>query len=137
MKGTNQMTLANVTKLYLQAREAVEQAEKIKAQAEAELKEALAKNGAKFAIVDGIKVSLVEGERAKYDADALANLVKPGLYKQVIKTEIDGKKFKAAVELGTIKPEVAQAVTTFTYYQQIRVAELAKAEAEASVARVA
>lgn len=132
------MTLANITKIYLEARSALEQAEQAKAQAEAALKEAFAKNGATYTVIDGIKVSLIEAERAKYDADALAQLIKPALYKQVTKVEIDGKKLKAAIELGTIKPDVAQAVTTKTVYQQIRVAELAKAEkATATATKVA
>lgn len=124
------MTLANITKIYLEARAALDQAEKAKAQAEASLKEALAKAGTTFTVVDGKKVSLVEAERAKYDAQLLAQLVKPAVYKTVTKTEIDGKKLKAGIEVGTIKPDVAEAITTLTYYQQIRVVELATAEAD-------
>lgn len=125
------MTLANITKTYLQAKEALEQAEQALQKATESVKEALAKNGVSFTIVDGVKVALTEAERPKYDAEALAQLVKPALYKQVTKTEVDGKKFKAALELGTIKPEVAEAVTTVTSYAYLRVTEVAKAKAEA------
>lgn len=131
------MTLANITKVYLEARAALEQAEQVKSKAEAALKEAFAKNGATYTVIDGTKVSLIEAERAKYDAEALAQLVKPALYKQVTKVEIDGKKLKAAIELGTINADVAEAITTKTFYQQIRVAELAKTDAVASATKVA
>jgi len=43
---------------------------------------------------------------------------------------VDGKKFKSAVEVGVIKADVAEAVTTITAYEQIRVTELKGAKTE-------
>lgn len=134
------MNITQITLNYLNAKQALEQAEKAKAQAEAELKQAYAVAGVDFNIVDGQKVALVNGERPKYNAEILASLVSPAVYKKVVKTEVDGKKFKAGVEMGTIKPEVAEAVTTVTAYQQVRVTDLRKsgeAEGEATVSAVA
>jgi len=115
------MNTVMATKAYLEAREALENAEKAKAQAEAVLKQALAKAGTQFAIVDGVKVAIVQGERPNYDAEALSGLVNPELLSMVTKLAVDSKKFKSAVELGTITPEVAQAVTQVTFYEQVRV----------------
>lgn len=134
------MNLTQVTLNYLNARQEADKAEKAKAKAEAELKQAYALAGVDFNIADGLKVAIVNGERPKYDIDALASLVSPTILKKVTKTEIDGKKFKAGVELGTITPEVAEAVTTVTNYQQVRVTDLAKeneAEKADKVVRVA
>lgn len=111
-------------KAYLEARKAVEEAEKIKAQAEAVLKEVLAKAGTQFVVVDGAKVAVVQGERPNYDAEALSGLVNPDTLAQVTKLAVDSKKFKSAVEIGVITPEVAQAVTKVTYYDQVRVSPI-------------
>lgn len=123
MKNITQVTLN-----YLTARQALEDAEKAKAQAEAELKQAYAIAGIEFNIADGQKVALVRGERPKYDIATLASLVSPAVLKKVTKTEVDGKKFKAGIEIGIITPEVAEAVTTSTVYSQVRVTDLAKSE---------
>lgn len=134
------MTITQITLNYLNAKQALEQAEKAKAQAEAELKEAYAKAGVDYNIVDGQKVAIVNGERPKYNAETLANLVSPAVLKKVVKTEVDGKKFRAGVDVGLIKPEIAEAVTTVTAYQQVRVTDLRKSgetEGEATVSAVA
>jgi hypothetical protein len=47
---------------------------------------------------------------------------------------VDGKKFKSAVEVGLIKADVAEAVTTVTPYEQIRVTELKGASSESVTA---
>ena len=123
---------------YLAARKALEVAEQAKAQAEAILKEAFARDGVDFGIADGVKVTLVQGERPNYDAEALAELVSPAVFKKVTKATIDGKKFKSAVELGTIKAEVAEAVTKVTQYEQLRVTEIAgEAAGEVRATKVA
>jgi hypothetical protein len=122
------MNITQITLNYLNARQALDEAEKAKAQAEAELKQAYALAGLEFNVMDGQKVALVNGERPKYDIETLTNLVSPAILKKVTKTEVDGKKFKAGIEVGLIKPEVAEAVTTVTNYQQVRVTDLAKSE---------
>jgi len=118
-----------VAKNYLAAREALELAERAKAEAEALLREALAQIGTDTTVVDGKKIAIVRGERPNYDAETLRALVGPATFKQVTKPMVDGKKFKAAVELGTIKTGIAEKVTKMTPYEQIRVTELA-ADAE-------
>lgn len=118
------MNTTQATINYLEARKALEVAEKAKAQAEAILKEVLAKNGAEFSVVEGVKVAVVKGERPNYDAEALRDLVSPNLFRNVTKAAVDTKKFRAAVELGKITNEVAEAITTVTHYEQVRVTEL-------------
>jgi hypothetical protein len=131
------MNITQITLNYLNARQALDEAEKAKAQAEAELKQAYALAGLEFNVVDGQKVALVNGERPKYDIETLTNLVSPAILKKVIKTEVDGKKFKAGIEVGLIKPEVAEAVTTVTNYQQVRVTDLAKSEEASDAGKIA
>lgn len=132
------MNSKTATKAYLEARKAFEQAEAIKKQAEAEMKKALAEAGVDFAIVDGVKVTIVQGERPNYDAEALRGLVSEEVFETVTKTAVDGSKMKSAIKVGMVAPEVAEAVTTVTYYDQVRVTEVAKAEADApKVAQVA
>jgi len=88
-----------------------------------------------FAVVDGVKIAVVKGERPTYSVEALKDLVSDKVFKTVTKATIDGKKFKSAVEVGVIKADVADAVTTITAYEQIRVTELkgAKSESKANV----
>lgn len=109
---------------YLTVRQALETLEQSKAQIEAQLKEALYVAGGSYVLM-GNKIALVHGERPKYDAEALVALVSKKVFGQVTKTDIDGKKFKSAVELGLITPEVADAVTTTTPYTQLRVTAIA------------
>ena len=118
------MNTTQATLNYLEARKALEVAEKAKAQAEAILKQVLATNGVDFSVVDGTKVAVVKGERPNYDAEALRDLVSPNLFRNVTKAAVDTKKFRAAVELGKITDEVAEAITTVTHYEQVRVTEL-------------
>jgi hypothetical protein len=132
------MNTKTATKAYLEARKALELAEAIKKQAEAEMKKALATEGLDFAIVDGIKVSVVQGERPNYDAEILRSLVNGEVFETVTKTAVDGSKVKSAIKVGMITPEVAEAITTVTYYEQVRVVELADAKADApAVTKVA
>lgn len=130
----------STAKAVLAKREALAIAEKELAQAEASFKIELAKEGVDFAVVDGVKVAVVRGERPSYNAELLKGLVSDKVFKTVTKSAVDGKKFKSAVEVGVIKADVADAVTTITAYEQIRVTELkgakseSKADAEAQVA---
>jgi hypothetical protein len=80
--------------------------------------------GTDFAIVDGVKVAVIKGERPSYDAEALKALVSDKTFKMVTKATVDGKKFKSALDLGTIKADIAEAVTKVTAYEQIRVTEV-------------
>lgn len=118
------MNTTQATLNYLEARKALEVAEKAKAQAEAILKQVLATNGVDFSVVDGTKVAVVQGERPNYDAEALRDLVSPNVFRMVTKATVDAKKFRSAIELGKVKSDVAEAVTSVTHYEQVRVTEL-------------
>lgn len=130
----------STAKAVLAKREALAIAEQELAKAEASFKLELAKEGVDYAVVDGIKVAVVKGERPSYSVEILKDLVSDKVFKTVTKPTVDGKKFKSAVEVGVIKADVADAVTTITAYEQIRVTELkgakseSKANAEAQVA---
>ena len=132
--------ITNTAKQVLEMREALAAAEQNLAQAEASFKLELAKQGVDFAVVDGVKIAVVKGERPNYSVEALKDLVSDKVFKTVTKATIDGKKFKSAVEVGVIKADVADAVITITAYEQIRVTELkganteSKANTEAQVA---
>ena len=92
----------------------------------------LAKEGVDYAVVDGVKVAVVRGERPSYSVELLKGLVSDKVFKTVTKFAVDGKKFKSAVEVGVIKADVADAVTTITAYEQIRVTELKGAKSESN-----
>ena len=122
------MNTKTATKLYIEARNAFEIAEAIKKNAEAEMKKALAQEGLDFAIVDGMKVTVVQGERPNYNAEVLRSLVDEAPFEAVTKVAVDGSKMKSAIKVGMVTNEVAEAVTTVTYYDQVRVTEVAQAE---------
>jgi hypothetical protein len=125
--AVNKMTQA--TKDYLSARQAVEVAQQALAQAEAIMKQSFAQSGVDFNIVDNQKVMVVKSERAKYSVEKLKELVSDKLFKKVTKVEVDGKKFKSALELGDIKADIAEAITTFTAVEAVRVYDISN-EAE-------
>lgn len=110
--------------MFLEAERALEVAKQAKAQAEEILKEALAKNGTETVIVGNEKVMLITANRRSYNLKTLTDMVSSATLKKVTKTEVDGKKFQSAVELGIIKADVAEAVTKSTPYTQFRVYEL-------------
>ena len=122
--------ITNTAKQVLEMREALATAEQNLAKAEASFKLELAKQGVDFAVVDGVKVAVVKGERPTYSVEALKDLVSDKVFKTVTKFAVDGKKFKSAVEVGVIKADVTDAVTTITAYEQIRVTELKGAKSE-------
>ena len=122
----------STAKAVLAKREALEIAQQELAQAEASFKLELAKEGVDYAVVDGIKVAVVKGERPSYSVEMLKDLVSDKVFKTVTKFAVDGKKFKSAVDVGVIKADVAEAVTTITAYEQIRVTELKGAKTESN-----
>ncbi len=126
-------TVATATAL-LAKREALELAKAELEIAEQAFKQDLARSGASFVVVDGVKVAVVKGERPNYSVEVLKELVSEKIFKTVTKPAVDGKKFKSAVEVGLIKSDVAQAVTTVTPYEQIRVTELKGVSSESDTA---
>lgn len=118
------MNTLQAGQMFLEAERALEVAKQAKAQAEEILKEALAKNGTETVIVGNEKVMLITANRRSYNLKTLTDMVSSATLKKVTKTEIDGKKFLSAVELGIIKSDVAEAVTKSTPYTQFRVYDL-------------
>ena len=118
------MNTLQAGQMFLEAERALELAKQAKAQAEEILKEALAKNGTETVIVGNEKVVLITANRRSYSLKTLTDMVSSAVLKKVTKTEIDGKKFLSAVELGIIKGDVAEAVTKSTPYTQFRVYDL-------------
>jgi hypothetical protein len=128
------MTAIATATALLAKREALELAKAELEIAEQAFKQDLARSGASFIVVDGVKVAVVKGERPNYSVEVLKELVSDKVFKTVTKPAVDGKKFKSAVEVGLIKADVAEAVTTVTPYEQIRVTELKGASSESVTA---
>jgi hypothetical protein len=128
------MTAIATATALLAKREALELAKAELEVAEQAFKQDLARSGASFIVVDGVKVAVVKGERPNYSVEVLKELVSDKVFKTVTKPAVDGKKFKSAVEVGLIKADVADAVTTVTPYEQIRVTELKGASSESVTA---
>jgi hypothetical protein len=128
------MTAIATATALLAKREALELAKAELEVAEQAFKQDLARSGASFIVVDGVKVAVVKGERPNYSVEVLKELVSDKVFKTVTKPAVDGKKFKSAVEVGLIKADVAEAVTTVTPYEQIRVTELKGASSESVTA---
>lgn len=117
--------LTQTTIDYLAAKQAVADAEAAKKQAEAALKAAYAAAGVDYYVADGKKVTITSKARRSVDASALASMVSKALFNRLIKPAVDLKKFDAAVEIGQITPEVADAATKMTQYDEVRVTDLA------------
>ncbi len=113
------LSIDQATRAYLLAKEESAQAEKAKKEAETELRKALATAGLTESVIDGVQVSITKGTRRAFDADKLAMLVKPAIYKKVTKTVIDADLFEKAVGI-IIEQSVADEVTTVTTYSQVR-----------------
>lgn len=120
------VTLTKATSDYLNLRQETEKLADQLSQAEANLKLALAQERVDFSVFNGTKVLLVNAERSKYSVITLKELVSDKLFKKVTKVDVDGKKFKSAVELGDITSEVAEAITTITPYDYFKVTEIAE-----------
>ncbi len=108
-------------KAFIAAKEAFEAAEAAKKEAESQLKLAYAQSGIDMTVVDGIKVTISESSRSSYDADILAGLIKPALFKKVTKVAVDADKLKAAVKTELIAQDVADAATKTTSFTRILV----------------
>jgi len=130
-------TMSKAVSDYLVAREAKSEAEEALKKAENAMRLAMANGGATSVIVDGVKVAITEGRRPSYDIEKLKQMVKPNLFKTLIKSVIDGEKFKAAVKLGSLPEDIADACTEYTDYSQIRVTQAVEASQTSSITAVA
>jgi len=108
-------------RLFLNARQAFMEAEKAKKEAETELRKALATLGVKEIVVEGHSVQIVDVVNTTYDADKLAQLVKPTVFRKVTKAVVDKDLMKSALAVGVIDQLTADEVSTVKPTTQVRV----------------
>jgi hypothetical protein len=118
---------------YMNAKKAVEMAEKAMATAKQMLEDAYAEQGITEVTVDGVKVSVVEATRRNFNAEALRGLIVATTFDAVTKTTVEPKAFDKAVKAGTIAPEVEAQVMTGTTYTRITTTEVVEAEVAIAV----
>ena len=117
------MTLSaeQTARLFLNARQAFMEAEKAKKEAETELRKALASIGVNEIVVEGHNVQIVDVLTTSYDADKLAQLVKPTVFRKVTKSTVDKELMKSAIAVGLIDQLTADEVSTVKPSSQVRV----------------
>jgi hypothetical protein len=108
-------------RLFLNARQAFMEAEKAKKEAETELRKALATLGVKEIVVEGHSVQIVDVVNTTYDADKLAQVVKPTVFRKVTKAVVDKDLMKSALAVGLIDQLTADEVSTVKPTTQVRV----------------
>jgi hypothetical protein len=117
------MTLSaeQTARLFLNARQAFMEAEKAKKEAETELRKALASIGVNEIVVEGSNIQIVDVLTTSYDADKLAQLVKPTVFRKVTKATVDKELMKSAIAVGLIDQLTADEVSTVKPSSQVRV----------------
>lgn len=117
------MTLSTeqTARLFLNARQAFMEAEKAKKEAETELRKALASIGVNEVIVEGQSVQIVDVVTVTYDADKLAQVVKPAVFRKVTKAVVDKDLMKSAIAVGLIDQITADEVSVVKPTTQVRV----------------
>jgi hypothetical protein len=130
------MTLSaeQTARLFLNARQAFMEAEKAKKEAETELRKALASVGVNEVVVDGQSVQVVDVLTVTYDADKLAQVVKPTVFRKVTKAVIDKDLMKSALAVGLIDQLTADEVSTVKPSSQVRVYALSPDAKKSQVA---
>jgi hypothetical protein len=108
-------------RLFLNARQAFMEAEKAKKEAETELRKALATLGVNEIVVEGHSVQIVDVVNTTYDADKLAQVVKPAVFRKVTKSVVDKDLMKSALAVGLIDQLTADEVSTVKPTTQVRV----------------
>lgn len=106
---------------FLNARQAFMEAEKAKKEMETEFRKALASLGVNEIVVDGHSVQIVDVVTTTYDADKLAQLVKPTVFRKVTKAVVDKELMKSALAVGLIDQLTADEVSTVKPTTQVRV----------------
>ena len=130
------MALHSTAQKYLALKQAEAEATKAKKAAEAELRQELAQVGLDNFTVDGVLIKIVEATRVSYDAETLAQMVKPTVLKKVTKLVVENDLMDSAIKMGLIDEQVATTVATVTPYSQVRVTPIS-AEAKAKKQSVA
>jgi len=115
------MQMEEIARAYLAIKDLIENRQEAMKELEEALKEAMLKEGATKIEVDGKSLTLVQAERRSFNASALQELVSAAVFKQVTEPTVKTTLFDAAVNLGKIKPEVADKVVSKTPYSQLRV----------------
>ena len=130
------MTLSaeQTARLFLNARQAFMEAEKAKKEAETELRKALASVGVNEVVVDGQSVQVVDVLTVTYDADKLAQVVKPTVFRKVTKAVVDKELMKSAIAVGLIDQLTADEVSTVKPSSQVRVYALSPDAKKSQVA---
>lgn len=115
------LSMEQTARLFLNARQAFMEAEKAKKEAETELRKALAGIGVNEVVVDGQSVQVVDVVTVTYDADKLAQVVKPTVFRKVTKAVVDKELMKSAIAVGLIDQLTADEVSTVKPTTQVRV----------------
>lgn len=121
-------------RLFLNARQAFMEAEKAKKEAETELRKALAQVGVSEVVVEGQSVQIVDVVTVTYDADKLAQVVKPTVFRKVTKAVVDKDLMKSALAVGLIDQITADEVSTVKPSSQVRVYALSPDAKKSQVA---
>lgn len=115
------LSMEQTARAFLNARQAFQEAEKAKKEAETELRKALASVGVNEVVVDGQSVQVVDVVTVTYDADKLAQVVKPTVFRKVTKAVVDKELMKSAIAVGLIDQLTADEVSTVKPTTQVRV----------------
>lgn len=115
------LSMEQTARAFLNARQAFQEAEKAKKEAETELRKALASVGVSEVVVDGQSVQVVDVVTVTYDADKLAQVVKPTVFRKVTKAVVDKELMKSAIAVGLIDQLTADEVSTVKPTTQVRV----------------
>jgi hypothetical protein len=128
------LSMEQTARLFLNARQAFQEAEKAKKEAETELRKALASVGVNEVVVDGQSVQVVDVVTVTYDADKLAQVVKPTVFRKVTKAVVDKDLMKSALAVGLIDQLTADEVSTVKPSSQVRVYALSPEAKKSQVA---
>jgi hypothetical protein len=128
------LSMEQTARLFLNARQAYMEAEKAKKEAETELRKALASVGVNEVVVDGQSVQVVDVLTVTYDADKLAQVVKPTVFRKVTKAVVDKELMKSALAVGLIDQLTADEVSTVKPSSQVRVYALSPDAKKSQVA---
>lgn len=128
------LSMEQTARAFLNARQAFQEAEKAKKEAETELRKALASVGVSEVVVDGQSVQVVDVVTVTYDADKLAQVVKPTVFRKVTKAVVDKELMKSAIAVGLIDQLTADEVSTVKPTTQVRVYALSPEAKKSQVA---
>lgn len=128
------LSMEQTARAFLNARQAFQEAEKAKKEAETELRKALAGIGVNEVVVDGQSVQVVDVVTVTYDADKLAQVVKPTVFRKVTKAVVDKELMKSAIAVGLIDQLTADEVSTVKPTTQVRVYALSPEAKKSQVA---